>query len=267
MNTQYLKVDKSGVLPKNVPVSEYGYATPKKTAQWMDDLYDDLGDLSKSFTIDGASNTLVSTYNSDGVDTTVSQAIKLYQTSIGNMKKKGTKINLVNPNKYLWKYTDRYLQSPVGTSQYVYETDTVPFLQMVLNGTMEVYAPYANFSFYSTTDQLRMIDYNIMPSFVLTKQPSYLLASTTSSDYYSTEFEQYEKLVTEIYKKVNDPLSQVIGYKWTSRKVLDNGVIANIYEKDGNKKTIIINYTDEKVSVSGTDVEKKSAAVIEGGVE
>lgn len=56
-------------------------------------------------------------------------------------------------------------------------------------------------------------------------------------------------------------------YKWTSRKVLDNGVIANIYEKDGNKKTIIINYTDEKVSVSGTDVEKKSAAVIEGGVE
>ena len=167
----------------------------------------------------------------------------------------------------MWKYTDRYLQSPVGTSQYVYETDTVPFLQMVLNGTMEVYAPYANFSFYSTTDQLRMIDYNIMPSFVLTKQPSYLLASTTSSDYYSTEFEQYEKLVTEIYKKVNDPLSQVIGYKWTSRKVLDNGVIANIYEKDGNKKTIIINYTDEKVSVSGTDVEKKSAAVIEGGVE
>ena len=94
-----------------------------------------------------------------------------------------------------------------------------------------------------------------------------MLASTTSSDYYSTEFEQYEKLVTEIYKKVNDPLSQVIGYKWTSRKVLDNGVIANIYEKDGNKKTIIINYTDEKVSVSGTDVEKKSAAVIEGGVE
>ena len=62
------------------------------------------------------------------------------------MKKNGTTLNLVAPNKYLWKYTDRYLQSPVGTSQYVYETDTVPFLQMVLNGTMEVYAPYANLS-------------------------------------------------------------------------------------------------------------------------
>ena len=120
-----------------------------------------LGDLSGSFTIDGASNILLSHYKSDDNKTTVQNTVKLYQDAISKIQKNGTKTNLVNPNKYLWKYTDRYLQSPVGTSQYVYETDTVPFLQMVLNGTMEVYAPYANFSFYSQTDMLRMIDYNI----------------------------------------------------------------------------------------------------------
>ena len=95
---------------------------------------------------------------SDDNKTTVQNTVKLYQDAISKIQKNGTKTNLVNPNKYLWKYTDRYLQSPVGTSQYVYETDTVPFLQMVLNGTMEVYAPYANFSFYAQTDMLRMID-------------------------------------------------------------------------------------------------------------
>lgn len=78
-------------------------------------------------------------------------------------------------------------------------------LQMVLNGTMEVYAPYANFSFYSTTDQLAMISQH-MPSFVLTKQPSYLLASTTFWLLFNRVW-TVEKLVTEIYKKVNDPLS------------------------------------------------------------
>ena len=212
-------------------------------------MYDDLGDLSPSFTIEGASNVLISTYNSDGAETTVSQAVKLYQDTLENITKKGTKVNLVNPNLYLWKYADRYLQSPVGTSQYVYETDTVPFLQMVLHGTMEVYAPYANFSFYSATDQLRMIDYNISPSFVLTKQPSYLLASTTSSDYYSTEFEQYEELIQNIYKVVNEPLSQVAGYNWDGRKVLQDGVIENSYSKDGSQKSIVINYTDEDVTV------------------
>jgi len=232
LNTRYLELDKSEVLPKNVPVTEYGYAAPKKTAQWIQDLYDDLGDLSPSFTIEGASN-----------------------------------VNLVNPNLYLWKYADRYLQSPVGTSQYVYETDTVPFLQMVLHGTMEVYAPYANFSFYSATDQLRMIDYNISPSFVLTKQPSYLLASTTSSDYYSTEFEQYEELIQNIYKVVNEPLSQVAGYNWDGRKVLQDGVIENSYSKDGSQKSIVINYTDEDVTVGNTTVAAMSAKVIEGGVK
>ena len=183
------------------------------------------------------------------------------------MKEDDTKINLVSPNKYLWKYTDRYLQSAVGTSQYVYETDTVPFLQMVLHGTMELYAPYANFSFYSTTDQLRMIDYNINPSFVLTEEPSYLLSATKSSDYYSTEFEQYEQLVKDIYATVNEPLSQVTGYSWTGRKVVDNGIIANTYEKDGNIKTIIINYTEDDVTVDGNTVAKLSAAVVEGGVK
>ena len=267
LNTQYLELDKSGVLPKNVPVTEYGYAAPKKTAQWIQDLYDDLGDLSPSFTIEGASNVLISTYNSDGAETTVSQAVKLYQDTLENITKKGTKVNLVNPNLYLWKYADRYLQSPVGTSQYVYETDTVPFLQMVLHGTMEVYAPYANFSFYSATDQLRMIDYNISPSFVLTKQPSYLLASTTSSDYYSTEFEQYEELIQNIYKVVNEPLSQVAGYNWDGRKVLQDGVIENSYSKDGSQKSIVINYTDEDVTVGNTTVAAMSAKVIEGGVK
>ena len=267
LNTRYLELDKSEVLPKNVPVTEYGYAAPKKTAQWIQDLYDDLGDLSPSFTIEGASNVLISTYNSDGAETTVSQAVKLYQDTLENITKKGTKVNLVNPNLYLWKYADRYLQSPVGTSQYVYETDTVPFLQMVLHGTMEVYAPYANFSFYSATDQLRMIDYNISPSFVLTKQPSYLLASTTSSDYYSTEFEQYEELIQNIYKVVNEPLSQVAGYKWDGRKVLQDGVIENSYSKDGSQKSIVINYTDEDVTVGNTTVAAMSAKVIEGGVK
>lgn len=267
LNTKYLEVDQSTVLPKNVPVAEFGYALPEKTASWITDLYEDMGDCSKSFTIDGASNVLVSSYDSDGVESTVTDAITYYQKALDDMKKNDTKVNLVSPNKYLWKYTDRYLQSAVGTSQYVYETDTVPFLQMVLHGTMEVYAPYANFSFYSAADQLRMIDYNLNPSFVLTKQPSYLLSATKSSDYYSTEFEQYEDLVHDIYTTVNEPLSQVIGYNWTGRKVIADGVIANTYEKDGNIKTIIINYTNDNVTVGSSKVAKLSAQVVEGGVQ
>lgn len=265
LNTKYLEVDKSANLPKNAPITKYGFADPNKTARWMTNLFKSVKDYSNSFTIDGASNVLVSSYSNDGSNTTASKTIELYQKSLEGMK--GTKLNLVNPNQYLWKYTDRFLQSPVGTSQYVYETDTVPFLQMVLNGTMEIYAPYSNFSFYSKSDMLRMVDYNICPSFVLTKEPSYLLASTASADFYSTEFAQYEDVITDIYTTVNDSLSQVLGYDWTGRKVVEDGVIANEYKKGNTVKTIIINYTEDAIEVDGNQVEALSAKVIEGGVK
>ena len=267
LSTKYILVDKTAILPQNVPVTEFGYASPETSAEWLDDLFDDVGEDSKSFTIDGISDTLVSSHASKTDETTVSEAIKLYQKSFANIKKNNVKLNMVNPNQYCWKYTDRYLQSAVGTSQYVYETDTVPFLQMVLNGTMEVYAPYSNFSFYSKDDMLKMIDYNISPSFVLTKEPSYLLSATTSADYYSTEYSQYESIINNIYNTVNDTLKNVQGYEWTSRKVVDDGVIANTYKKDGKTKTVVINYTKDKVKVKGQTVDKLSAATLEGGVE
>lgn len=266
LNTKYLTVDKSAILPKNVPVSEYGYASPVKAAKWLTELYGDLGEYGSSFTVDGISNTLISTHESDGKQTTVTDAIKLYQEALNKIHDNKTMLNMVNPNRYLWKYTDRYLQSSVGTSQYVYETDTVPFLQMVLHGTMEIYAPYSNFSFYSQKDMLKMIDYNISPSFVLTKEPSYLLAATTSADYYSTEFCQYEDIVKNIYETVNTPLSQVIGYQWTGRSVFDDGVIINRYIKGSDEKSIIINYTEDTVTVNGISIKPLSAYVAEGGV-
>ncbi len=267
LSTRYIEVDKTAILPKNVPVTEFGYASPEKSNEWLNDLFDDVGEDSKSFTVDGISDTLVSTHSSGKEQITVTEAIKLFQKSFKDIRKNKVILNMVNPNQYLWKYTDRFLQSYVGTSQYVYETDTVPFLQMVLNGTMEVYAPYSNFSFYSKSDMLKMIDYNISPSFVLTKKPSYLLASTTSADYYSTEYSQYEKIINNIYNTVNDTLKTVQNYEWFGRKVLDDGVIANTYKKDGDTKTVIINYTNDDVKVKGHEIKKLSASTLEGGVE
>ena len=266
LNTQYLTVDKSKVLPENSPVTDFSFALPTKSANWLTSLYERISDYNNSITVKGISNTLLSSHSSTGPTTTVTQAINLYEKAFEKIKKNGATVNMDSPNQYLWKYTDRYLQSPVGTSQYVYETDSVPFLQMVLNGTMEVYAPYSNFSFYSQADMLKMIDYNISPSFVLTQKPSYLLASTTSCDYYSTEFDQYEDLINTIYTTVNDVLSKVKGCEWIGRKVLDDGVIANEYTSNDGEKTVIINYTDEEVTINGESVPAQSAAVIEGGV-
>lgn len=43
-------------------------------------------------------------------------------------------------------------------------------MQMVLSGRMTLAAPYANDSFYSRTDLLKCIEYNVVPSFLLTQE-------------------------------------------------------------------------------------------------
>lgn len=263
VNSWYLLLDKEAVMPTNSPVTESGYAKPAKSVEWFERIYKMAESYSDSLTVEGISNTLLSHYNRDGVETTVSQAIKMYEESFEKVSD-DIKLNFDNPNMYLWKYTDRYLQSPVTTSQYVFETDTVPFLQMVLHGTMEVYAPYSNFSFYTQSDILRMIDYNLSPSFILSMKPSYHLSSTPSADLYSTEFDQYDKRVEEVYSKVNDILKQVIGYEWTTRVVLENGVIMNSYIDGSDSKDIIINYTDGSYNYGQHEVAPLSALVITG---
>lgn len=257
----YLSIDKEAILPENVPTSLFSYATPVKAAGWINTLADKTSGFSSSLTLAEMPHVLTSNWSRDGVVTSLTDAVELYRNTLSGVNEE-TLLNLENPHMYLWKYTDRYLQIPVGSSQYIFETDTVPFLEMVLHGTMEMYAPYANFSFYTQDSILRMIDYNISPSFILSKEPSYKLADTFSANFYSTEFSLYEELIRQVYGTINEVLSQVQGFEWTCRYVPENGVVINTYEKGSETRYVIINYTENEVTYQGTAVAPESAAVV-----
>jgi hypothetical protein len=124
---------------------------------------------------------------------------------------------------------------------------------------MEVYAEYSNFSFYDTESILRMVDYNISPSFIVTKESSHLLINTNSNNYYSTEYDIYKDTIINVYNGVNDALKQVYNASWIDRKVLVDGVIVNSYS---NGKSIVINYTDSDFTYKGETIKSMSYEVI-----
>jgi len=190
---------------------------------------------------------------------TASEAMYLFKETFDKVSNT-QKINATNPNMYLWGSVDRFLQAPMFTSQFLIQTDTVPFLQLILNGTMEVYAPYSNFSFYTNLDILRMIDYNVYPSFVLTNDSSYPLMSTNSSYFYSTEFVLYEELIKETYATINNALKEFIHEDWIDRIVLAPGVIKNVYSND---KVLIVNYTDQTYDYFGNFVPPVSYRLVD----
>lgn len=230
-------------------VNEYVLSDPLDAIDWLDDHYDYFTDMGQtSMTIYGLTDNM---YGAPRLNKSVLDINQLLNEELDKIEE-DTLINGYQPNLYLLNSIDRYLNMPAFSSQYIIASDTVPFIELVLNNTLEMYAPYANFSFSSDRDVLRMIDYNLYPSFVITKEPSYILASTNSNNYISTQYVDYEDLIVETYAKVNDALKDVIGSDWVSREVITDGVIVNEYE---NGTRIVINYTDAEIQYDNNTVD------------
>ena len=241
------------------PVTFASYARPDRAVQWFEQQTTRAINMGMpSVTVSGITDILVSHHTwRDSYSPT--DVMEMYQEAFANTT---VPINAYNPNQYLWQYVDRFLQAPVFTSQYVLSTDTVPFLQLILNNTMELYAPYSNFNFYTRADMLRMIDFNVFPSFILTYQPAHLLGGTNSSHLFSTEYAIYRDIILDVYSQIQPILSRVKGLEWVNRQVLQNGVVLNTYECG---LEVIINYTDEAFYHRGVHVYAQTARVFEGG--
>lgn len=150
----------------------------------------------------------------------------------------GNGLTLFNPNEYLLKYTSVYRNTPVSGSQDLYETDSVPFLQLVLSGNMTMIAPYANHGFYSKIDLLKSIEYNVYPSYLLTEADNLDLAKTTLADESSTKFSNWEATIKASYGFVTDVLKQVEGQRMLNHIRVNDTVFAVTYENG----TVYVNY-------------------------
>jgi hypothetical protein len=243
------------------PIQEFYYTKPTRSSEWairQTNVFKKMG--ATSTTIDGISSRLVSDYNKNR-KVTLTESKQIMADTYKTISENNLNINSTKPNLYLLSQVSRNLQMDMFTSQHIIETDTVPFVQLVLSGTMELYASYSNFSFYTTSDALRMIDYNVYPSFILSEKPSYLLSKTNSQEFYSTEYIQYKPNIISIYNKVNSALKNVINQRWVGRKVLKNGLVENTYE---NGTKIIINYTESNEMYNGQVVNSLDYLVVGG---
>jgi hypothetical protein len=165
---------------------------------------------------------------------------------------------LFGPNEYAFGVTDIYRDAPLTSSRYTFETDAVPFLQLVLSGYMTMYAPYANQSFYTDMDVLKCIEYNAYPSFLLTGADSSALKDTPSEEYFSTCFEDWKQSAVSIYNRIASVLDNVQGQQMISHKALQSGV----YQITYSGGSVYVNYTEQEVIVDGTCVPAQKAVYV-----
>lgn len=172
--------------------------------------------------------------------------------SMVNAVSKGGKIAMYQPNQYIWQYADKMYDLPVSNSQILYESDCVPFLQIVLSGCVELYGNAINTSSYSTERLLRQIEYGMAPAFTVTGCESNELYNTVQEHYFSTSFDDWRPRIEEAYQIIAGGLNEVWGHGIISHQCLQSGLIRIMYD---NGVSIYVNYTDKPLMVRGMVIE------------
>jgi len=170
-------------------------------------------------------------------------------------------VPMYRPNVYMLAYAASFIATPMVNSQFLFQTDTVPFLQIVLSGTMPLFAPYANVSFASPIDILKHIDYNVFPTFLLTGYENHDLTRTSLADFNSTAYVNWQGNIVFIYQYINSVLGHVMGQEFMRRTVLEEGVVRNQYETG----IVLVNYTANEFVYNGVTVAALSALYIPMG--
>jgi hypothetical protein len=146
------------------------------------------------------------------------------------------------PDQYMYNYVDEYYDAPISSSDYSFISASVPFLQLVLGGYMDMYSPYLNFASDEQVTLLRLVEFGVFPSYILTGESTYNLKETNSSDVYISEYDVLKNRMSIYYTKINSGLTSTIGKEMIDHTFIDYGVVEVEYD-DGT--IIIINYNSD----------------------
>ena len=233
------------------------YLTPARTE-------DTLEKFVTSYTKEGVSNLALSgitnslySYSYKGDFYSRQDCLQSYADTVAAVDE-NTNLVLEQPFAYLWDNTDAFLDMPLGSSDYMYIDEEVPFLSMVLKGILPMYSDYVNFEANKTEFFLQMVESGVYPSFYITYENSSGLIYTNSSDLYSTEYATYHDTIVEYDEELRQVAEAVDGAFITNHEKMDNGVTAVTYD---NGVVIYVNYSDNDVTVDGTKVEAMSYKV------
>lgn len=167
---------------------------------------------------------------------------------------------IYRPNAYLWGATRAYYDMPLGDSGYIYTSAAVPFLPIVLAGYIPYYGPPLNFSSNLEEDLLRHADYGSYPSFLLTHETTAAMLKTRSNWIYTSAYRQWRDEVQRAYTRLAKVLGPVQGSAIVARTTPLPGVAVTEY---ANGKRIVVNYTNQPVSLAGRMIPAREAVVIE----
>lgn len=187
------------------------------------------------------------------------QAIAAYQRLLSEAP---AHRGLYRPNDYFFSLAQAYYDMPISDNGYIFTTQTVPFLPVVLAGHIPYFGEVLNFSSNLREDLLRHVEYGVYPSYFLTQEPTSDMLNTYSAWIYTSSYEQWGSQVQRSYAWMNALLAPVRGQPIIAHQKLTRDVSLTTY---ANGRQVLVNYGDQPFAYAGRQVDAKDALLLEDG--
>ncbi|HPO26410.1 MAG TPA: DUF5696 domain-containing protein [Petrotogaceae bacterium] len=167
-----------------------------------------------------------------------------------------------NPNVYLWKSCSAIFDIDTDSSGYIFEKRSVPFLQILLSGKIPCFSKPLNFTSDLGNELLKLVEFGVYPSFIITQESSLKLLETPSQWISSSEFSSWQDTVRSSYDFVNEALKEVYGCGIISHEIFENGISKTRYSND---VVIFVNYGTQSMEYGSIEVPARGYRVVKDG--
>ena len=170
------------------------------------------------------------------------------------------KLSFDGANAYVLPYAAAVTDLGMTHSGYAGETAAVPFVQMVLSGSVAYSSAPINLKADKQTELLRCIASGTSPTYLLAYKNVDRLKQSAYSYYYAVDFEYLRERALEGYTYVADALAAAEGSRLVAHEVLADGVTVSTFE---NGAEIAVNCNRTAYAQGAIRVEAQSYTVLQ----
>ncbi|MDR2571869.1 MAG: DUF5696 domain-containing protein [Oscillospiraceae bacterium] len=178
------------------------------------------------------------------------QAKDVIVHNLNTMREQGDPLMLSGGNLYALGFADDLIETPLSHNAFYIVDEEVPFYQMVIHGRIPYAGSPINLSDAFNADEIvmRLIEFGASPIFAFTYEGASETKYTGLNWKYATQYQNWRNSAADIYHKVNETLSQVIGAEIVRHEILNENIRKITYN---NGVEIVVNRSDSKQDYEG----------------
>ncbi len=196
-----------------------------------------------------------------GNENTRKQTVEAIESALKGLNDDDIPLQVYGGNQYVLAYADSLREIPDTFSNYFYESVSVPFFQMVVNGYFKYTSIAGNMSYDTDYQKLKWVEYGSLPYYIITEKSSLELIDTEYNKLFSSEYSTWTENMKSVSKEFAERLKAIAGAEMVEHTILSDSLSSVKYD---NGVVIYINYSDENVKIGNLTVNAMDYSVVQG---